>query len=131
MAAAYAEDDTHPAKDACEAAASAAGWTPPPWYPTLRAEAVPRLATVDRATTAASDAGLARATAEAVRVPLPELGPEDLVAWRLGMAQIAPFLATLAEPERDAVRADAVRRLGDDPPVLVRSFIVICWRAPT
>jgi len=131
VASAYAEDDTHPAKDACESAAAAAGWTPPTWYPTLRAEAVPRLATVDRATAAASDAGLAGASAEAVRVPLPDLGPEDLVAWRLGMAQIAPFLATLAEPERDAVRADAVRRLGDDPPVLVRSFIVICWQAPT
>ena len=37
------------------------------------------------------------ATAEAVAVPFPDLGPADLVAWRLGMAQVAPFVASLPD----------------------------------
>jgi hypothetical protein len=59
-----------------------------------------------------------------VRVPFPELRAEDLVAWRLGMAQHAPFVAGLSPADRDAVRDRAVALLGDAPP-LVRSFLVI------
>lgn len=34
------------------------------------------------------------------------LGPRDLVAWRLGMAQLAPFVGLLPPLERDALAAD-------------------------
>lgn len=126
---AYAEDDGHPAKDAVDQAAAARGWRPPGWYEPLRLHATPRLATVERAEAEANEAGLADASAVAVRVPFPELTPLDLVRWRAGMAQTAPFLAGLSADQRDAVLADAVGRLGDDPPVLVRSMIVLTWRA--
>ena len=49
LASAYAEDDTHPAKGAAEAAAREHGWEPPPWYPNMRAMAMPKLASVERA----------------------------------------------------------------------------------
>lgn len=126
---AYAEDDTHPAKDAMDQAAAARGWRPPAWYEPLRLHAAPRLATVERAEAEAYEAGLRGARAEAVRVPFPELSPVDLVRWRAGMAQTAPFLGALEPAERQAVIDDAVQRLGDDPPVLVRSLIVLIWRA--
>lgn len=125
VASAYAEDDTHPVKGAAEAAAAAAGWVSPAWYEEVRAEAVPRLATVDRARAVVAEAGLAGAAVAHVRVPFTDLGPADLVAWRFGMAQLAPFLAGLDPARRDAVVADARARLGDDPPPLVRSIIVI------
>jgi SAM-dependent methyltransferase len=123
LASAYAEDDTHPAKDAAETAAREHGWEPPPWYPPMRAQAVPKLATVERAQAALFEAGL-RGEARAIRIAFPELGPEQLLAWRFGMAQMAPFVATLTADTRAAMLRRARRLLGDAPP-LVRSIIVV------
>lgn len=123
LAAAYAADDTHPVKAAVEAALAARGWTREPWYEALRAEAVPQLATLEGGAATAAAAGL-RADVELVRVPFPKLEAHDLVAWRLGLAQHAPFLARLSPNVRDAVAADALARLGEAPP-LVRSIIVV------
>jgi SAM-dependent methyltransferase len=123
LAAAYAADDVHPVKAAVEAALAARGWTPAPWYADMRARAVPLLATLDGCACAADAAGL-DADVELVRVPVPELGAHDLVAWRLGLAQHAPFLARLSPDDRDAVTDDALARLGDVP-TLERSILVL------
>jgi ubiquinone/menaquinone biosynthesis C-methylase UbiE len=124
VAGTYAADDAHPVKAAVEAALTARGWEPDPWYAALRAEATPLLATIASCGAAAGAAGL-HAEIEAVGVEFPELGPPDLVAWRLGMAQHAPFVDGLPPGERDAVAADAVARLGDAEPLLVRSILVL------
>jgi hypothetical protein len=58
-------------------------------------------------------------------VRLPDLGPRDLVRWRLGMAQCAPFVAT---HDARRIEARALELLGDAPP-LVRSVIFIVARA--
>ena len=130
VASAYAEDDTHPVKAAAEAAAAAAGWTQADWYEDVRAHAVPLLATVERARAVVDQTDLVDAAVEHVRVPFPGLSAADLVAWRLGMAQMAPFVATLAPGDRQAVVDDAVARLGDDVPPLVRSIILVVGSAP-
>jgi len=124
LAAAYADDDTHPAKDAVERAIAEAGWRPAPWYRVLRDGVVAQLATPARMAEAAGRAGLAATTAR-VAVPVPGLAPADLVAWRLGMAQVAPFVATLGPAERTRVTARALALLGSDPPPLVRSVVVL------
>ena len=95
LASSYAHDDAHPAKQAVEEAAGALGWTPPAWYQAVKADAVPRLATVQGMVAAAREAGLEPAVT-AVRVSFPDLGAADLVAWRVGMAQLAPFVERLA-----------------------------------
>jgi ubiquinone/menaquinone biosynthesis C-methylase UbiE len=123
LAATYAEDDDHPVKAAVMAALAARGWAPEPWYRSMAATAMPLLASAERFRAAASEAGLAGAV-EAVRVPFPELDATDLVAWRLGMAQHAPFVARLPEAERRAAVRDALDRLGDPPP-LERSIVVL------
>jgi SAM-dependent methyltransferase len=128
IASAYATDDTHPVRAAVEAACAERGWEPEPWYLALKADAAPRLATIESA--AAAAAVLPGATVGELRVPFPDLAPADLVAWRLGMAQLAGFVAGLAPPERAAVEADARARLGPGSPVLVRSCITIAWRRP-
>lgn len=130
VASAYAEDDTHPVKAAADAAAMAAGWTQADWYEEVRAHAVPLLATVDRAKAVLARTGMVDVAVEHVRVPFPGLRAADLVAWRFGMAQVAPFLATLDPDASAAVFADAVDRLGDDVPTLVRSFIMVVASAP-
>jgi ubiquinone/menaquinone biosynthesis C-methylase UbiE len=128
---AYADDDSHPVKTAVDAAASAMGWRSEPWYDEVKGSAVPLLATTDRAVAAARAAGLAGVRAEHVDVPFPGLGAAELVAWRLGMANVAPFVAGLSSPERDALVADAVARVGTGAGPLVRSMIVLTARSHT
>ena len=127
LASVYALDDHHPVKEAVEEAATALGWRPPAWVARLRADAIPQLATVERARAAVARAGLARADVERVDVAFPDLGPLDLVRWRLGMAQMAPFTATLAPSQRDELTQRALDLLGDAPP-LVRRMIVVAAR---
>jgi ubiquinone/menaquinone biosynthesis C-methylase UbiE len=127
VASAYARDDNHAAKAAAEAAAEAHGWQPAPWYVTFRRTTVPKLATTDGALAAARAAGLEGAVARHRLVTIAGLSPRDLIAWRLGLVQFAPWMQTLEDDERAAVARDALDRLGDDPPPLVRSMITLVW----
>jgi ubiquinone/menaquinone biosynthesis C-methylase UbiE len=124
VASAYAAGDDHPAKRIVEDALRAAGWAPPPWYDALRREAMPRLATPEQAASESAAAGL-DADVEQLDVALPWLAAADLVAWRLGLAQHAPFVDQLAVADRDRLRRAALDALGDEPQALVRSIIVI------
>lgn len=121
---AYASDDGHPVKAAVEGAVAARGWTPDPWVAALRDRSTSLFATPEDIVAAAAAAGI-EAEVTAVRVPFPELQARDLVAWRLGMAQLAPFVARLSPGEREAVAIDAVERLGPAVPELVRSILVL------
>jgi hypothetical protein len=51
-----------------------------------------------------------------------------MVAWRMGMAQCAAFVAGLDDVTRAKVAASALRRLGEPVAPLVRSMIVIAAR---
>lgn len=124
LASVYAADDTHPVKAAVEEALTARGWASEPWYQVVRDQAVPQLATAEGCAAALRAAGL-DGDVEPVRVPFPHLDAHDLVAWRLGLAQHAPFVAQLSPGDRQAVARDAVARLGDAVPPLVRSMLVL------
>jgi SAM-dependent methyltransferase len=124
---AYAVDDTHPVKEIVREACAARGWIAPDWYQGVQRDAVPLLATPDRAL-AEAHAVLAGARAETVRVAFPELDGRALVAWRLGMAHVAPFVDSLDEAERLRLVDQAVERVGDVP--LVRSMVVVTWEKP-
>lgn len=123
LAATFATDDSHPVKDAVNQALAACGWVAEPWYASLKAEAIPRLATPQACADAAEAAGL-DAEVEAVQVPFTEFHAADLVEWRLGLAQHAPFVAGLSPEERHDMVTDALNRLGE-PPSLVRSILVV------
>lgn len=123
LVSAYASDDHHPVKDAVEQALVEAGWPAERWYDRLRRAVIPLLATPGGMADAAREAGL-DGRAEQVQVEIPGLSADDLVTWRLGLAQAASFLADLDPPARQAVRRRALRLLGDRPPPLRRSIIV-------
>jgi ubiquinone/menaquinone biosynthesis C-methylase UbiE len=127
LASAYADDDSHPVKQAVESAAREAGWQVPQWYTHVRAATVPQLATVASARDVLAHAGL-QGTVHKHAVRFDDLGPEQLLAWRFGMAHIAPFVATLDDDERAAMVDRARQRLEDVP--LVRSIIVVVAVAP-
>jgi SAM-dependent methyltransferase len=127
LASAYAADDTHPVKEAVEHAAAEVGWTAEPWIGEMKSHAAPLLATLGGARAATAAAGL-DGEVQQIDVPFPELDADALVAWRLGMAQIAPFVATLPTAAMERLRARALELLGPDPEPLVRRMIVVIAR---
>jgi hypothetical protein len=88
----------------------------------VKARSIPVLAR-SRAPGGGASAGL-RLTVRQVDVPFPELDPDDLVTWRLGMAQVAPFVAR-AGPTAPACTTARLELLGPDPELLVRRMIVL------
>jgi ubiquinone/menaquinone biosynthesis C-methylase UbiE len=126
LAAAYADDDTHPAKDAVERAAQEHGWTPEPWYVALRTTVSTQLATPAGMAAAAEAGGLSGGTCRRVAVDLPGLTVAEVIGWRMGMAQIAPFLAAGGGDARARIAARAADLLGPAPPPLQRSIVAYC-----
>lgn len=129
VASAYAADDSHPAMDVVNRVAEARGWSSPSWLEEIRGGAATRLATAERASAAAGSAGLRDVAASVVRVEFPDLTARELVAWRLGMAQLADFVAGLDPGDAEAMAADACALLEGCPP-LVRSMVVVSGRVP-
>jgi ubiquinone/menaquinone biosynthesis C-methylase UbiE len=128
LVAAYAAEDDHPAKQAVEQAAAESGWQPEPWHTALRVAVSTHLATVEgmlAAATAAEVAGVARTLV----VDLPDLAPDAMVGWRMGMAQMAPFLATVDVATRRGIALRALALLGPAPPSVRRSIIVFAGTA--
>jgi len=119
----YAADDDHPVKQAVDRALGEAGWILEPWYETVRSVAAPQLATTDGMLAAAHEGGL-DGRAEQVAVDLPDLDPDDLIAWRLGLAQAAPFVRQLPPAGQTDLRDRARSLLGPNPPPLRRSIVV-------
>jgi ubiquinone/menaquinone biosynthesis C-methylase UbiE len=124
---AYASDDIHPVKRAVDRACADRGWEVPEWYRALQRDAVPLLATPERALAAASSV-LPGARAETVRVAFPELDRRALVSWRLGMPHLAPFVATLSPATQRALAEEASALLPADAPPLERSIVVLTWQ---
>jgi ubiquinone/menaquinone biosynthesis C-methylase UbiE len=122
--AAYAARDTHPSKQIVDQVCRRHGWTAPPWYVDVQRRAIPLLATPSDAL---RHAGLDGAIAAVVDVPIADVGPHELVDWRLGMAHVAPFLASLPPADRDRLRGEALLALPADVPPLVRSIVVVSW----
>jgi len=109
-------DPVHEAKGVVDEVAAGYGFVPPEWYFTVKREVHPLLGSAAAMEQAARVAGLAgvRVEVTVVREPLPA---PDLVAWRLGMAHLAAFVAALPSDRRTALREEAVRALPSPPPL--------------
>lgn len=127
LVSAYASDDAHPVKDAVDTAATELGWKADPWMSELRSTTIPMLASIEGARQILRGAGVRDAETRRIDVAFPDLEADDLVAWRCGMAQIAPFVAGLTATQRSHLRSRALQLLGSSPP-LVRRMVVILAR---
>ena len=108
LASVYANDDDHPVKHAVEQAMSEAGWQTPAWYPREAGDGgLGNGGRRDRRPS--SRAACAPRSVERREVAFPELGPEAMVGWRLGMAQFAHFVEALDDQPRRAIGTRARR----------------------
>lgn len=95
----------HPAKDAVDAALRPFGYREPAWHSCVSLDA-------DRLGEQAAAAGFGHVQVRTVSVPTPLVTPAELTAWRLGLAQFAPFLRALDAATRAAAWQAAERAVG-------------------
>jgi len=105
------------------------GWVPPPWFRRLKDEQEPVVADPGRLRSMALAAGLRSPVVVTRRVDTGIGDPDDLVAWRLGSAASADFVASLSDTEHRRLCAEAVESLGPSPQPLVLALRVLSSRA--
>lgn len=105
----------HPVKHVVDGVAASFGYTPPGWYRELKSGHAPQAGDPDNLAAAARAAGLDDVQVRIRTVDAGAAGARDLVRWRLGMAQLSPFVACLAPADPDRLTALAVERLGPNP----------------
>jgi ubiquinone/menaquinone biosynthesis C-methylase UbiE len=100
-ASAFAPGWNHPAKQAVDDVLADYGYHAPGWYLRFKEETEPRVNDPDMLATQAAAAGFTGVDIRTVAVTAAMTAPAQLVSWRLGMAHIAPFAASLG-PSRHA-----------------------------
>jgi SAM-dependent methyltransferase len=128
VASTYAADDDHPAKAAVETALSELGWRRPAWYEAVKS-AMAAWGTVEGTTVVLERGGMRPLAVEPRAVEFPDLTPDDMVAWRMGMAHCAGFVETLDPDARRSAFARALDLLGADPEPLIRRAIFLAAAA--
>jgi ubiquinone/menaquinone biosynthesis C-methylase UbiE len=98
LASTWASVRSDPVKAAIAAVLSSQGWRPPAWYETMKAEVEPISGDPHRLMNAAEQAGLVDVDARVVEADLGALDLGAVVAYRLAMPQIAPWVAGLSAP---------------------------------
>ena len=121
----FAPGWTHPAKDAVDDAVREFGYRPPAWHTTLAPGS--RASDPEELARCAAAAGFTCVQARTTAVPTGLATPAELVAWRLGMAHVAPFMRSLDAPRRAAVRRAAEQAVAVSSPnrPLVVSMVVL------
>ena len=108
----------HPAKTVVDDVMAFAGFVAPDWYAAIQTtnDQVKDSAQLERL---ARDAGFTDVAVTRVEVPTSIDGPTDMVAWRWGMAHLAPFVAGLDPGTRQELRSRAEEAASGLPPVVV------------
>jgi SAM-dependent methyltransferase len=94
LASVFGAAPSHPSKDTIHAVAAQYGYRPPRWHRQLKDTFEAQVSSPDHLVGYATAAGLSEVVAEVVHVR-PRMSTSDIVSWRLGMAHLAPFVASL------------------------------------
>ena len=95
----------HPVKAAVDEVLTRAGYRPPEWYVRLKHTGEARVGDPAALATLAAEAGLADVRVLECAPSLTGLDADTVAAWRLGMAHVAPFVASLPPAARDRLTA--------------------------
>jgi SAM-dependent methyltransferase len=133
LASTYAEGPDHPdheVKAIVDTVLTRWGWVPSAFSTLLRTTTSVLTGTPDRLQAVAVAAGLADVRVLTLEVDTGLRTADELVAWRLGLADPATYLLGLDVADQRALRAEAVAALGRAPAPLVRAILVLVARAP-
>jgi ubiquinone/menaquinone biosynthesis C-methylase UbiE len=119
VASAFLGGWTHPAKALVDAAATRHGFEVPPWYATLKTQVEPAVDDVASLSALARAAGFEQVEVDVDEVDVGVRTPDALVRWRLGMAHLAPWVATLDPDEREQLSAECEQALVGAPALVV------------
>ena len=118
-ATAFAPGWGHPAKTAVDAVLARFGYRPPPWYLTFKQDTEPQLGDTPLVHRLALAAGYRQVESRVIAVPTGLSAPAELVAWRLGMAHIAPFCGSLDFERQADLRLAAEDAIDGCEPLVV------------
>lgn len=117
----------HPGKAAVDRVAEAHGWVRPPWYAHFKRTTELRLSTPEGLLAAVGGTGLDACVARR-RVDIGTSSARQIVAWRLGMAHFAPWIAGLPAENRRLVEEEACRAVGARPGPVHLDILVLIGR---
>jgi ubiquinone/menaquinone biosynthesis C-methylase UbiE len=128
---AFAPGWNHPAKSTVDDVLAAFGYRPPAWYLAFKEQREPRAAAASELHAEAARAGFADVRVSTVTVRTPLAAPAQLTSWRLGMAHVAPFAASLDPARRVALQreAEAALRAADCGPLVVAMLVLTASRS--
>ncbi len=124
VATAFPAGWTHPAKAAVDESLAAHGYEAPAWHRRLKLETEPLVDDPGALLALAVDAGWTGVDVAVREVVTGLRSPAELAAWRLGMAHVAPWLAGLDPPRRDAVVRDAREAVRGAPELVVPLMVL-------
>jgi SAM-dependent methyltransferase len=108
LASVYADTSDNGPRDVVDEAARRAGFREPGWYTELRTRRAPQVGTTGKLAHAAEKAGLHVHECVAERIDVGVTTAEDVVRYRFGQAQYAPWFAGMSDDEAEEVRSKAV-----------------------
>lgn len=103
----------HPVKAAVDTVLDADGYRPPDWYAEMKGVGEARVGTDGALRELAAGAGLVDLVVDTVHVDISGLDVGAVVAWRLGMAHVAPYLSGLDEAQRRQLTSRAAEAVAD------------------
>jgi SAM-dependent methyltransferase len=124
LATAFAPGPPHPAKAAVAEAAEQFGYVPQPWYERLKNELEPQVEDPDLLRSLARSAGHRTVDVVELTVDTGLRTPAEIVTWRWGMANLAPFVAGLSADRRAEARSAAEAAVADIGPVRVEILVL-------
>ena len=130
VASAFLNGWSHPAKSLVDGIAARYGFTVPDWYVRLKTDVEPELDDPVKleALGMAAGFGCVEVTTHSVDVGLHS--PSQLASWRLGMAHLAPFVASLPTSGRDGLRQQCEEALVGSPSLIVPLVVINAYDPP-
>jgi SAM-dependent methyltransferase len=132
LASAFETGPSHVTKEQVDRALASFGFENPAWHDALKTEREPRTGTVDGLRRVAAAGGFASGDVDVVSGAVDSglRTAADFVDYRFGMASHAPFVASLDAATRARAYDAALAAIGDDPPPLVPTLLVLVARRP-
>ena len=119
VASAFPPGPGHPVKAAIDEVLARYGFSAPPWYRHQKDVLEPRVDDPDALVALARGAGFWQVEVHQLDVDSGLETPAAVVEWRLGMAHLAPFVASLAPTDLTRARAEAAEAVSTMLPVVI------------